>query len=336
VSVYTLTNADGAGLRVLTLGATIVSLSVPDADGALGDVVLGYEDLDGYLADPFYIGVIVGRYANRIARATFVLDGQTYSLAANDGPHHLHGGPRGFHRALWDAAPFSDDRGSGVRLSYVSADGEEGYPGRLATTVTYTWTDRSELIIDSAATTDRPTLVNLSQHSYFNLAGTGDVLDHVLTLHADRFTPIDAACIPTGELARVDGTPLDFRSPTAIGPRIDDAHAQLANGHGYDHNFVVRRDGPGLAHTAHVLEPASGRTLDVFTTEPGVQFYSGNHLSAVHGKDTQTYGRRHGVCLETQHFPDSPHHPAFPTAVLRPGEEYRSTTVWAFGYRSAR
>jgi aldose 1-epimerase len=331
VFAYTLANAGGAAVRVMTLGATIVSLTAPDRSGQHGDVVLGHDDLDSYVRDPLYIGPIVGRYANRIAQASFVLDGRTYSLPANDGRHHLHGGPRGFHRALWDATPFADDRGAALRLSYVSPDGEEGYPGRLATAVTYTWTDAHELIIDSAATTDHPTLVNLTQHSYFNLAGTGDVRDHVLTLHADRYTPIDAACIPTGELASVEGTPFDFRRPTAIGARIDAAHEQLARGYGYDHNFVVRRDGPGLAHAAHVDEPVSGRTLDVFTTEPGLQLYSGNHLGEVRGKRGQTYGRRYGFCLETQHFPDSPHQPAFPSAVLRPGQEYRSRTVWGFG-----
>ncbi|HEX9692815.1 MAG TPA: aldose epimerase family protein [Gemmatimonadales bacterium] len=333
VTLYTLTNANGVEVRAITYGAIIVSLRVPDRDGTMGDVVLGFDDLVGYLHDPPYFGAIVGRYANRIARGRFALDGTTYELATNNGPNHLHGGLRGFDKVVWSAEPFGSDRDVGVTFSYRSPDGEEGYPGTLEVRVTYTLSANDELIVDYAATTDRPTPINLSQHSYFNLAGDvrRDVLDHVLTIDADRYTPVDRTLIPTGELADVRGTPFDFTTPTAIGARIDADDEQLRFGGGYDHNFVLSRATEGLAFAARVSEPTSGRVLRISTTEPGLQFYSGNFLDgSITGKRGRVYGPRFGFCLETQHFPDSPNQPAFPSTILRPGEEYRSRTVFAF------
>jgi aldose 1-epimerase len=299
----------------------------------LGDVVLGYETLDGYLRATPYFGAIIGRYANRIGGARFTLDGRTYRLAANNGSNHLHGGLRGFDKVVWHAEPFRSDSGLGVTLTYVSPDSEEGYPGRLEATVTYTWTDDDRLIMDYVATSDQATPVNLTQHSYFNLAAeaAGTVLDHVLQLDADAFTPVDSTLIPTGEIAPVAGTPFDFTTPSAIGARIDAGDQQIRFGRGYDHNFVLRRSGPGLVHAARVSEPTSGRALDVWTTEPGLQFYSGNFLDgSITGKGGRIYARRSGLCLETQHYPDSPNHREFPSTILRPGEEYRSRTVFAF------
>jgi aldose 1-epimerase len=320
VEVFTLANARGLEVRIITYGGIIVSLQAPDRHGRRDDVVLGYDTLDGYLTSSRYVGAIVGRYANRIAQGRFRLDGRTYQLARNNGPHHLHGGTRGFDKVLWEAGPFQNARGAGVLLTHTSPDGDEGYPGSLSIRVTYTLTDANELIADFAATTDRPTPVNLTQHSYFNLAGrgAGDVLRHELMIDADRFTPVDATLIPTGVLAPVAGTPFDFRQPTAIGARIDQPDAQLAIGKGYDHNFVLNRQGSAaeLRHAARVVEPVSGRTLEVLTTEPGLQLYTGD---------------RRAFCLETQHFPDSPNQPEFPSTILRPGGEYRSRTVFVFG-----
>jgi aldose 1-epimerase len=334
VDVFTLTNAHGVEVRVITYGAIVVSLRVPDRAGRLEVVVLGHDDLTGYLARSPYLGAAIGRYANRIAHGRFTLDGRTHQLTINEPPHHLHGGLRGFDKFVWEAEERLGAGGASLVFHYTSARGEEGYPGTLAATVTYTLTDGDELIFDYEATTDEPTIVNLTQHTYFNLggAGRGDVLGHELTLHADRFTPVDAAMIPTGDLASVTGTPFDFREPTAIGSRIRKRDEQLARGRGYDHNFVVRRAGPGLVAAARLVHPGSGRQLDVRTTEPGLQFYSGNRLDGtVRGKGGRAYAVHSGLSLETQHFPDSPNHPAFPSTVLRPGQEYRSTTVLAFG-----
>lgn len=335
VDVFTIANASGMEVRAMTLGGIILSLRVPDRHGALDDVVLGFEEAAPYLnpSGP-YFGAIVGRYANRIANGRFALDGATYKLAANNGPHHLHGGIKGFDKVLWAAAPFENASGAGVVFTRTSPDGEEGYPGALRVEVTYTLNDRNELSVDYRATTGKPTHVNLTQHSYFNLAGQGvrDVLDHQLLINAGRYTPVDATLIPTGALAPVAGTPFDFRQPTAIGARIDADHPQLRHGRGYDHNWVLNRDAGGVSLAARVVEPTTGRTLDVRTTEPGMQVYTGNFLDGtITGKGGRVYRRRYGFCLETQHFPDSPNQPAFPSTVLRPGDTYRSRTEFAFG-----
>ncbi|HMF61052.1 MAG TPA: aldose epimerase family protein [Vicinamibacterales bacterium] len=332
VDLYTMTNSHGVEVRAMTYGGIITSIRVPDRTGAMADVVLGFDTLDGYLADPPYFGAIVGRYGNRIAKGQFTLDGRTYKLATNNGPNHLHGGVRGFDKMVWTARPVESADGAGVTLTRMSPDGEEGYPGNLNTTVTYTLTDRNELIVRYQATADKATPVNLTQHTYFNLAGGGDILGHELTLNADRYTPVDATLIPTGELAPVQGTPFDFRRRTAIGARIKQDDPQLKNGNGYDHNWVLNRTGTGLQLAARVVEPKTGRTLEVTTTEPGVQFYSGNFLDGtIKGKGGVVYNFRNGLCLETQHFPDSPNHPSFPTTVLKPGDTYSSQTVFTFG-----
>ena len=332
VEAFTLTNAHGVEVRIIAYGAVIQSLKTPDRSGRADDIVTGFDTLAGYLDRSRYFGAVVGRYANRIANARFTLDGTTYELAANNGKNHLHGGRRGFDKVVWSGTPFERKDAVGVTLTYVSRDGEEGYPGTLHVSVRYTLTDRNELRIDYTAATDKATPVNLTNHSYFNLAGDGrgDILGHLLTIEADRYTPTDDTQIPTGELAAVDGTPFDFRLPTAVGARIDADNEQIRRGKGYDHNFVVR--GAGLRHAARLIDPASGRTMDVATTEPGIQFYSGNNLdgSAV-GKGGHVYGRRTSLCLETQHYPDSPNQPAFPSTILRPGKEFASTTVFTFG-----
>ncbi len=332
ISIYTMTNASGVEVRAMTYGAIITAIRVPDRTGKLGDVALGFDTLDGYLKDPPYFGAVVGRYGNRIAKGRFTLGGKAYQLATNNGPNHLHGGLHGFDKVVWDAAPVESAAGVGVKFTRTSPDGEEGYPGTLKATVTYTLTDKNELIVEYGATTDKATPVNLTQHTYFNLAGEGDVLGHELMLNADRYTPVDATLIPTGELATVQGTPFDFRKPTAIGARINADNAQLKNGRGYDHNWVLNRTGAGLAHAARVVEPRTGRTLDISTTEPGVQFYSGNFLDGtIKGKGGRTYALRNGFCLETQHFPDSPNHANFPSTILQPGATYSSRTVMTFG-----
>jgi len=336
VEVYTLTNARGMQVRAITYGAILQAIRVPDRSGQLGDVVLGYDSLQGYLTDSPYFGAVVGRYANRIARGRFTLEGRTYRLAVNNGPNHLHGGLKGYDKVVWRARSFQRGDSVGVKFEHTSPDGDEGYPGTVRVSVTYTLTPKNELVVEYAATTDRPTPINLSQHSYFNLAGegSGDILQHVLTIPADRYTPVDTTLIPTGELASVAGTPFDFRTPTAIGVRIAQADSQLQRGKGYDHNFVLNRSGeqPGLAPAAHVLDPKSGRTLDISTTEPGLQFYSGNFLDGtITGKGGHVYGHRAALVLETQHFPDSPNQPRFPSTIVRPGDKYRSRTVFAFG-----
>jgi aldose 1-epimerase len=334
ITVYTLTNSHGVEVRAMNYGGIILSIRVPDRKGQLADVVLGHETLEGYIPNPPYIGAIVGRYANRIANGTFTLDGKTYTLAKNDGPNTLHGGTtRTFDKVVWDGEALKSK--TGVAFTYLSKDGEEGFPGNLKVKVTYTLTDSSELIIDYEATTDKATPINLSQHSYFNLGGEGtsDILNHQIMINADRFTPVDKNLIPTGELRPVKGTPLDFTTSTKIGARIDDNYEQLVLGHGYDHNFVINRKSgdKGLVLAARVYEPTSGRILEVSTTQPGVQFYTGNFLDgSITGKQGHVYKRRYGFCLETQHFPDSPNHPDFPTTILKPGEAFREKTVFKF------
>jgi aldose 1-epimerase len=334
VDAFTLTNATGLELRAITYGATIVSLRVPDRQGRLDDVVLGYPTLAGYLEKSPYFGAVVGRYGNRIAKGRFTLEGKAYSLATNNGPNHLHGGVKGFDKVVWSVDTSRSDSAATLAFSYTSPAGEEGYPGTLQARVTYTLTDRNELRVDYFATTDAPTPVNLTQHSYFNLAGAGtrDILGHELMIAADRYTPVDATLIPTGDIAPVAGTPFDFRTATAIGARIAQNDVQLKRGGGYDHNWVLNRTGTDLALAARLTEPTTGRTLEVLTTEPGIQFYSGNFLDGtITGKDGRVYQHRYGLCLETQHFPDSPNHSNFPSTILRPGQEYRSTTVFRFG-----
>jgi aldose 1-epimerase len=334
VDLITLRNQAGIEVRIMTYGATILSLKTPDRAGTLDDISLGFDTFAPYVDKSPYFGTVVGRYGNRIAKGKFTLDGQTYTLATNNGPNHLHGGNKGFDKKVWKPDTFQNASGVGVKLSYVSADGEEGYPGTLSADVTYTLNDKNELIVDYHATTDKATVVNLTQHTYFNLAGdkANDILGHQLQLNADRYTPVDDTLIPTGELAPVDGTPFDFRTPTAIGARIGQDNEQLKRGKGYDHNWVLTRQGEGLSLAARVVEPTSGRTLEIRTTEPGIQFYSGNFLDGtLTGKGGRVYPQRSGFCLETQHFPDSPNHPNFPSTVLRPGQEYKTQTVFAFG-----
>jgi aldose 1-epimerase len=334
VEAFTLRNAHGLEVRAISYGAIIVSIRVPDRAGHFDDVVLGEDDVAGYLGESAHFGAVVGRYGNRIAKARFTLDGKTYALAANNGPNHLHGGVKGFDRVVWKAEPSASGPAS-VTFRYTSPDGEEGYPGTLSARVTYTLGDADDLTFEYSATTDKPTVVNLTQHSYFNLGGAAsghDILGHLLTLDADRFTPVDEGLIPLGPLAPVAGTPFDFRKPMAIGARIDADDEQIRRGHGYDHNFVLNRSGVGLVHAARVFDPGTGRTLDIQTTEPGVQFYTGNFLDgSITGKGGVAYKHRSGLCLETQHFPDSPNEPSFPSTVLRPGQEYRSKTVVTFG-----
>jgi aldose 1-epimerase len=331
VERFTLTNANGVQVVISSLGAAIHSIRTPDREGRAADVVLGFDTLDEWVTNPPFFGVIVGRYANRIAGGRFTLDGATYTLATNNGPNHLHGGTRGFDKVVWRAEPLAEADGDAVRFTYVSADGEEGYPGRLTTSVLYTLTAGNELRLDYSASSDKATVVNLSNHAYFNLAGKGTVLDHELQINADRYTPVNATLIPTGELAPVEGTPFDFRQATAIGARIAANHEQIRIGGGYDHNFVLNGAPGELRLAARAFDPSSGRMLEVQTTEPGVQLYSGNFGSPITGRGGESYPRHGGFCLETQHFPDSPNHPSFPSTVLRPGETFESTTVFRFG-----
>jgi aldose 1-epimerase len=334
VDLFTLTNAKGHKVSIMTLGGIVVSVKVPDKTGALGDVVLGFDSLDGYLGPHPFFGAIVGRYGNRIGGASFTLDGHTFTLAKNDGNNTLHGGKKGFDKYVWKARPVTSTGGPTIVLTHVSPDGDEGFPGTLTATVTYTWTNDDELKIHYHATTDKPTVVNLTNHSYFNLAGAGSgtILDAQMQIFADKFTPVVKGLIPTGELRPVTGTPFDFLKPTAIGARIDADEEQIKLGGGYDHNFVLNGPAGTMRPAAHVVETTSGRTLDVSTTEPGVQFYTGNFLDGtIKGKDGKVYVRRAAFCLETQHFPDSPNRPNFPSTVLRPGQRYDTTTVYKFG-----
>ncbi|HUW19301.1 MAG TPA: aldose epimerase family protein [Sedimentisphaerales bacterium] len=333
VELYTLTNANGLKARIMTYGGIVVSLEVPDRNGKLGDIVLGFDTLEDYLKGHPYFGSIVGRYGNRIGKGRFTLDGVEYKLATNNGENHLHGGIKGFDKVVWDAEPVRQNDAVGVKLTYLSKDGEEGYPGNLSCTVIYTLTNNDELKIDYAATTDKATPVNLTHHSYFNLAGqgTGDILGHELMLNAERFTPVDKGLIPTGELRSVKGTPMDFTEPMAIGARINQDDEQLKFGLGYDHNFVLNSGGGALALAAKVYEPTTGRVMEIYTTEPGIQFYSGNFLDGTNiGKGGKVYKYRYGFCLETQHFPDSPNKPNFPPVILKPGQKYTHVTIHKF------
>lgn len=332
VHLYTLRNGD-VTMRVMDYGGIVQSLETPDRTGTRGDIVLGYDSLQGYLESSPYFGALIGRYGNRIANGRFTLDGATYTLATNNGPNALHGGVVGFDKVRWEVQAASD---TSLVLRHVSTDGNEGYPGTLTSTVTYTLTADNRWIIDYEATTDKATPVNLTQHTYWNLSGNGaqPILQHNLQLFAEQFTPVDTTLIPTGALQAVAGTPFDFRTPIAIGARINAADTQLRYGGGYDHNFVLggARDSAGLVHAAQVVEPVTGRTLDVHTTEPGIQFYSGNFLDgSITGKRREVHARRTGFCLETQHFPDSPNQAAFPSTILRPGTTLTSRTVYVFG-----
>ncbi len=339
VDLYTVTNAAGAEARIINYGCVIVSLSVPDREGRWDDVVMGFDILAEYQTGKPYIGAVVGRFGNRIAKGRFTLDGVEYQLAVNRGLNHLHGGTKGFDKRVWRAEPLTAESGSGVSLSYTSPDGEENYPGTLEVNVTYLLTEENELVIGYQATTDKATPLNLTQHTYFNLAGDGkrDVLDHELEIFADHFTPQDETQIPTGEIRSVEGTPLDFRQPTPIGARIGAEDRQMVIGKGYDQNFVLRGEGKGKgpALAARAVEPQTGRVMEVLTTEPALQFFSGNYDTDLKGKKGRVYKPRYGFCLETQHFPDSPNRTEFPSSTLRPGETFRSRTVYKFSARKA-
>jgi aldose 1-epimerase len=329
-TVDTIINKNGMMATITPYGGKIISLLVPDKSGKLGDVVLGYDAAEQYPGGNPYFGALIGRYGNRIAKGKFTLEGHEYQLNTNNGANALHGGPGGFHNVIWKSEAVSDDR---VELYYLSKDGEEGYPGNLKVKVTYSLTDENALVIDYEATTDKPTVLNLTQHSYFNLAGEGNgtILDHSLSINADRFTPVDETLIPSGELEEVKGTPFDFTKITKIGDRINDNHSQIKNGKGYDHNWVLNRKGDELILAATLSESGSGRVMEVWTTQPGIQFYSGNFLNGSDlGKGGKKYEYRSGLCLETQHFPDSPNQPTFPSTVLRPGEVYQHQTVYKF------
>jgi aldose 1-epimerase len=332
ISLYTLRNDKGMESAISNFGGRIVTLKAPDRAGKFADVVLGYDSLEPYTKPNPFFGTLVGRYANRIANGEFTLNGKKYTLAKNNGPNSLHGGLKGFDKKAWDAVITKD--GQSLQLTYLSKDGEEGYPGNLTSTVTYSLGNDNSLTIDYQATTDADTVLNLTNHSYFNMAGHahGAILDHQLTVNADKFTPVNANLIPTGELRSVEGTPFDFRTPTAIGARIDANEEQIQFGKGYDHNFVVNRAGggpPTLA--ARVVDPQSGRVMEVLTTQPGVQLYTANHIEGeIKGKEGAIYHFRSAYCFETQHFPDTPNQPTFPTAVLKPGEKYHETTIFRF------
>jgi len=336
VEIYTLRNGKGMEARIMTYGGIVVSLKVPDRTGKISDVVLGYDNLDGYLANKgnTYFGALIGRYGNRIAKGQFTLDGNTYTLATNNAPNHLHGGVKGFDKVVWQAKSWLTPGGPQLELTYVSKDGEEGYPGNLNVTAVYTITDNNELRVEFTATTDKPTVCNLTHHSYFNFRGSGDVLGHVVYINADKFTPVDSGLIPTGELRPVAGTPFDFRQSTAIGERINSSDEQIKLANGYDDNWVLNKPAGQLGLAARVTEPTSGRVMEVFTTEPGMQFYTGNFLDgSMTGKGGWVYQLRNGFCMEPQGFPDSPNHPDFPATTLRPGETYRNTIIYKFSTR---
>lgn len=333
---YTLTNDSGMSVQIINYGATVTSLRVPDRNGVMSDVILGYDNLQGYINGTAYFGAIVGRYGNRIAKGRFELDGKQYQLATNNGENHLHGGNIGFNKVLWDASVLSDSGEPSLQLQYTSPDGEEGYPGTVTLKVVYTLTEKNGLRIDYEGTTDKPTILNPTNHSYFNLSGsfTDTILNHQLTIEADNYTPVDAGLIPTGEIAGVADTPMDFRTPRTIGERIEDKDQQLVYGKGYDHNWVLRDFTGEVRKVAELYEPKSGRLMTVFTDQPGLQFYSGNFLDGTDkGKNGVAYQHRTGLCLETQAFPDSPNKPQFPSVTLRPGQLYYQTTIYQFSTR---
>jgi aldose 1-epimerase len=331
VEIYTLRNSHGMEATIMTYGGIVTSLKVPDRNGKFGDVVLGFDNLSSYLTNSPYFGALIGRYGNRIAKGQFTLDGQTYTLPINNAPNTLHGGPNGFDKVVWTAKPADTFYGPGLELTYFSKDGEEGFPGNLTVKAIYVVTEKDELVVQFTATTDKDTVCNLTHHSYFNLRGSGDVLDYVVQINADKFTPTDSTSIPTGELKPVAGTPFDFRQPTAIGGRINDDNEQLKFGTGYDHNWVFKKSSGELILAARVVEPTTGRVLEVFTTSPGMQFYTGNFLDGtIKGKGGQIYKFRDAFCMEPQGFPDSPNHPNFPTTELKPGETYKNTIIYKF------
>ena len=335
VELYTLANSKGMTATIMTYGGIVTSLKVPDKDGNISDVVLGYDNLDSYVKSSPYFGALIGRYGNRIAAGKFTLDDTTYQLATNNGVNSLHGGLKGFDKVVWTARPMPTTHGPCLILTYVSPGMEEGYPGTLSVTAIYSLTEDNELKLEYSATTSAKTVVNLTHHSYFNLAGKGDILNHVAVINADKFTPVDATLIPTGELRPVQGTPFDFTTPHTIGERIGNTNdEQIARGNGYDHNFVLNKKGNELSFAAEIYEVTSGRILQVFSTEPGIQFYSGNFLDGtLTGKGGWIYQFRNGFCLEPQHFPDSPNHPEFPTVVLNPGETYHNTIIYKFSVK---
>ncbi|MBN1457123.1 MAG: galactose mutarotase [Sedimentisphaerales bacterium] len=336
VDIYTLTNANGLEAKIMTYGGTVVSLKVPDRDGKLGDILLGFDNISDYEEKSPYFGCLVGRYGNRIGNAKFSIDGTEYTLAANDGVNHLHGGVKGFDKVVWDAKPFQNADAVGLKLHYLSKDMEEGYPGNLDVNVTYTLTNADELRIDYEATTDKPTVCNLTNHNYYNLAGqgNGDILSHELMINADNATPVGPGLITTGEIKPVKGTVMDFTKPTPIGKGINADDVQIVLGGGYDHNWVLNKQGNELSLAATVYEPTTGRVMKITTTEPALQFYAGNFLDGtLTGKEGKVYKHRYAFCLETQHSPDSPNKPNFPTTVLRPGEKYKTTTVHKFSTR---
>jgi aldose 1-epimerase len=333
VEIYTLRNAKGAEARILTYGGIVQSLYMPDKNGNLGDIVLGYDSLDGYLTNSPYFGALVGRYGNRIGGAKFTLEGQTYELAKNNNGNSLHGGLKGFDKVVWTAQPMVTSHGPALILTYLSKDGEEGFPGNLLVTAIYTLTDNNELKLEYTATTDKPTVVNLTHHSYFNLAGQGNgtILDEIVYINADKTTPVDSGLIPTGDLADVTGTPFDFRKPTAIGARIDDPDTVLQYGPGYDHNWVINKPLGKFGLMARVTDPKTGRIMEVWSDQPGLQFYAGNFLDGtIVGKEGKVYQRRYAFCMEPQHFPDSPNKPQFPSVELKPGQTYHNTIVYKF------
>lgn len=337
VDRFTLKNKNGIEVSVISYGGIITSLQMPDRNGVREDIVLGFDSLSDYEKGHPYFGALIGRFGNRIAKGKFPLDGQTYTLSQNNDANHLHGGHKGFDKVLWALSEHPSREGAAVKLSYLSSDQEEGYPGNLQVDVIYTLTDADELRVDYQATTDKKTILNLTQHSYFNLSGNTrrDILDHTLTLHADQFVPVDQTLIPTGELKAVAGTPFDFTTPAVVGSRINAADEQLKFGRGYDHCWVIRKESGVLAHAATLFDAVSGRQVDVFTTEPGIQFYSGNFLDGtLTGKYNSVYRHRMGLCLETQHFPDSPNQPNFPSVELKPGEVFQSQTVFKFSVQS--
>ena len=333
VDLYTLKNSNGLEAAITNYGGIVVSLKVPDKNGKPGDVVLGYDTLNDYIGSTPYFGALIGRYANRIAKGRFTIDGVEYQLAQNNDSNALHGGRKGFDKVVWQAEKVDSSDGPALKLTYTSKGGEEDYPGALRCAVTYTLTNKNELKIEYSAETDKPTFVNLTNHSYFNLkdGGASDILGHELMIRASKFTPVDKSLIPTGELKPVAGTPFDFNKPTVIGARVENEDEQLKFGKGYDHNWVLDRQGKDLELVASVYEPISGRFMEVLTTEPGLQFYCGNFLDGTNkGKGGTVYQHRTGLCLETQHFPDSPNHPDFPTTELKPGEKYTQTTAYRF------